>query len=167
LDKKQADKIITGYIEKIFGFAICKTTDVDKAEELASRITLDVYISLLKADNVNNIDGYIYRIAHNVYAQFVNEEVKNRHISFNDIELPCEDDFSDSIEKDETFIRLQSEISCLSNIRREIVVMHYFQKLGLNEVAQKLNMPTGTVKWHLHDARSQIREGIERMNPGL
>ena len=88
MDKKQADNIITGYIEKIFGFAISKTTDVDKAEELASRITLDVYISLLKADNVYNIDGYIYRIAHNVYARFVNEEVKDRHISFNDTELP-------------------------------------------------------------------------------
>jgi RNA polymerase sigma factor (sigma-70 family) len=167
VDKKQADNIITGYIEKIFGFAICKTTDVDKAEELASRITLDVYISLLKADNVYNIDGYIYRIAHNVYARFVNEEVGDRHISFNDTELPCKNDFTDDIEKDETFIRLRREIARLSNIRREIVVMHYFQKLGLNEVAQKLNMPQGTVKWHLHDARNQIREGIERMNPGL
>ena len=162
MDKKQADKIITGYIKKIFGFSVSKTMDVDKAEELASRITLDVYISLLKADTVNNIDGYIYRIAYNVYARFVNEEARDRHISFNDMELPCENDFTGGIEKDETFIRLRSEIARLSNIRREIVVMHYFQKLGLNEVAQKLNMPQGTVKWHLHDAKKQIKDGIKR-----
>jgi len=133
---------------------------VDKAEELASRITLDVYVSLLKADTVNNIDGYIYRIAHNVYARFVNEETKDRHISINDIEVPCENNFTVGIEKDETFIRLRREIAHLSNIRREIVVMHYFQKLGLNEVAQKLDMPHGTVKWHLHDAKKQIKDGF-------
>ena len=63
MDKEQVDKIIAGYMEKIFGFALSKTMNTDKAEELASRITFDVYTSLLKADNVYNVNGYIYRVA--------------------------------------------------------------------------------------------------------
>ena len=153
-------------MKKIFGFALSKTMDTDKAEELASRITFDVYLSLLKSDNIYNIDGYIYRIAHNVYARFVNEEIKGRHISFNDMEVPCKNDFTDDFEKDETCIRLRSEIAYLGKIRREIVVMHYFQKLKLQEIAQKLNIPQGTVKWHLHDAKNQIREGIDMREKG-
>jgi len=153
-------------MEKIFGFALSKTMDTDKAEELASRITFDVYASLLKTDSVYNIDGYIYRIAHNVYARFVNEEVRGRHISFNDIELPYGNDFTDDLEKDETCVRLRREISYFGKIRREIVVMRYFQGLKLHEIAQKLNLPPGTVKWHLHDAKNQIKEGIDMNEKG-
>ena len=74
MDKEYVDKIIAEYMEKIFGFALSKTMNTDKAEELASRITFDVYVSLLKSDNINNVSGYIYRVASNVYARVVDEE---------------------------------------------------------------------------------------------
>jgi len=153
-------------VEKIFGFALSKMMDTDKAEELASRITFDVYVSLLKSDSVQNIDGYVYRVAHNVYARFIDEEVKGRHVSLNEAGIPCAGDFTIDFEKDETCIRLRKEISYLGKIRREIVVMHYFQKLKLREIARRLNIPLGTVKWHLYDAKNQIREGIAMREEG-
>ena len=63
MDKIQVDEIISEYTEKIFGFALSKTMNTDKAEEVASRIVYDVYTSLLKTDDVHNIDGYIYRVS--------------------------------------------------------------------------------------------------------
>ena len=175
MDKEYADKIITEYMEKIFGFALSKTMNTDKAEELASRITFDVYISLLKSDDINNVNGYIYRVACNVYARFVDEEVKGRrHISLDEVRIPGEHDFTLDFEKDETYIRLRKEVSYFGKIQREIVVMHYFQRLKQYEIAERLNIPLGTVKWHLHDARNQLKnklEGInnmrERINLGL
>ena len=116
--------------------------DTDKAEELASRISFDVYVSLLKIDSVYNIDGYVYRVAHNVYARFVNEEIKGRHVSIDNIGLPCGDDFIGDFEKDETCIRLRREVSYLGKTRREIVVMHYFQGLKPLTAAQKLSVNT-------------------------
>jgi RNA polymerase sigma factor (sigma-70 family) len=166
VDKKYVDYVAAKYMEKIFGFALSKTMNTDKAEELASRIIFDVYVSLLKISAVNNIEGYIYQVARNVYARFVDEEVKGRHVSFNEMIIPCENDFTINFEKDEIYIRLRSEISYLGKIQREIVVMHYFQKLKQYEIAQKLNIPLGTVKWHLHDARNQIKEGIKMPGKG-
>jgi hypothetical protein len=72
LDKKQADKVIIGYLEKKFGFALSKTTNIDKTEEYASLISL-MSISLLKKDNVYNNNSYLYKVVHNVYARFVND----------------------------------------------------------------------------------------------
>ena len=163
MDKAYVDKITTGYIEKIFGFALSKTMDTVKAEELASRIIFDLYVSLLKIDDVYNIDGYVYRVASNVYARFVDEEVKGRYISLDEVGISCESDFTKDIEKDETYIRLRREISYLGKTQREIIVMHYFEKLKQFEIAEKLNLPLGTVKWHLFDARNQIKEGINKM----
>ena len=39
MEKARADKIITEYMKKLYGFALPKTSSIDSAEELASRIT--------------------------------------------------------------------------------------------------------------------------------
>jgi len=166
LDKKRADTIVTGYMKKIFGFALSKTMNTDKAEELASLITFDVYLSLLKIDTVHNIEGYVYRVAHNVYARFVDGEVRGRYVSLDEVSIPCAHDFTSDFEKDETYIRLRNEVAYLGKTRREVVVMHYFQKLKLHEIARRLNLPLGTVKWHLHDAKNQIKEGLKMREKG-
>jgi len=164
VDKSYADKITAEYMEKIFGFALSKTMNTDKAEELASRIIFDVYISILKTDEINNINGYIYRVACNVYARFIAEEIRGRHISLDEVRIPCEIDFTDDFEKDDTYILLRKKISYLGKIQREIVVMHYFQRLKQYEIAERLNIPLGTVKWHLHDARNQIKNKLTEGN---
>ena len=71
MNKINADRLIVEYQQKIFGFAMSKMRDVDNAEELASNIVLEVYKSFLKSDNIANIEGYVYRIASNVYARFI------------------------------------------------------------------------------------------------
>ena len=157
MDKIYADEIIADYIEKIFGFALTKLMNTDKAEELASRITLDVYASLLKAGEINNIDGYIYRVSCNVYARFVDEEIKGRHISLDEVNVPGAVDFTEDLIKGEDYTRLRREISYLGRIQREIIVMYYFQSLKQQEIAERLNIALGTVKWHLHEARNRIK----------
>ena len=68
MKKQEADKLISSYIKKLFGFAMSRLSKIDEAEDLTAEITLQVYESLLKQDNIENLDGYIYRIARNVYA---------------------------------------------------------------------------------------------------
>lgn len=71
MKKQDADKLISAYIKKLFGFAMSRLSKIDEAEELAAEITLQVYESLLKQDNIENPDGYIFRIAKNVYARYI------------------------------------------------------------------------------------------------
>jgi len=51
MEKLKADKIITEYLEKIYGFAIKKSFSYDEAEEISAEIVKEVYVSLLKAGN--------------------------------------------------------------------------------------------------------------------
>lgn len=161
MEKNIADQIITEYIEKIFGFAISKTRDTNRATELASRITYDVYTSLLKASDVKNINGYIYRIASNVYARFVDEKVRGRYIALDNVNIPAAYDFTIDIENDEIYRNLRKRVSYLGKIQREIIVMYYFERLKQNEIATQLNLPLGTVKWHLYEAKNQLKGGIK------
>ena len=71
MNKIDADKLIVEYQQKICGFAMSKMRNIADAEELASNIMIEIYKSFLKTDNLVNIEGYVYRIASNVYARFV------------------------------------------------------------------------------------------------
>ena len=77
MDKTKVDGIITEYLEKIYGFAIKKSFSYEEAEELSAEIVKECYLSLLKSEEVYNIEGYIWRISEHVYSKYV--AVKKRH----------------------------------------------------------------------------------------
>ena len=57
-------------------------------------------------------------------------------------------------ELERAFLRLSPE-------HRAVVVMHYFQELRHEEIAQWLGISTGTVKSRLHHARAALRAALE------
>lgn len=170
MTKEQADRLIVQYEKKIFGFALEKMQEISKAEELAADIVCEVYISLLKKDDIVNIDGYVYRIARNVYANHVRRLVEGR--SFEDISgviLPYYDKGFEELENAETIEQLRKEISYLSERQRTIIYLHYYEKQSVAEIAKKLKLSQGTVKWHLSDARTTLKEELmmERVEDAL
>ena len=56
MKKEQADKIITEYLQKIYGFAMKKAYSYDEAEDICSDIVLEVYQSLLRSDEIANLE---------------------------------------------------------------------------------------------------------------
>lgn len=163
MEKQKADRIITEYVNKLFGFALSKTNNISQAEELASTITLEVYTSLLKRDNILNLNGYIYRVAQNVYARFLDKTKGSMHLSLDEVNYPAEDNYIEAIAESETYRLIRREIAYLTKTQRDIVVMHYYDRMKLSEIAEKLHLPTGTVKWHLYEAKSNLKEGMNIM----
>ena len=152
MEKQKADWMITEYTKKLFGFALARTNSITEAEELASRITLEVYTSLLRRDEINNVDGYIYKIAQNVYSRYIESGKRERFLSFDEAiaadncVLNGQNEFIEIIAESESYQLLRREIAYLSKLQREIVVAHYFDGLKLSEIAEKMNLPLGSVK---------------------
>ena len=160
MDKQTADKKIFEYRDKIFGFALDKVKNIDQAQELASDIIYEVYRSFLKPAEIANLDGYVYRISRNVWAKYVHNLETGRQfedISTMEIAAPAQDDDDDERMK----LILRREIGYLSQRQRVIIYMFYYDKLSVNEIARRLEISAGTVKWHLSDAREKLKEGID------
>ncbi|MBR4346779.1 MAG: sigma-70 family RNA polymerase sigma factor [Oscillospiraceae bacterium] len=160
MDKNTVDKTIFEYRDRIFGFALDKLRNIDQAQELASDIVCEVYQTFLKPGDIANIDGYVYRIARNVWAKFVHKLETGRQfedISNMEIAAP-EDNSEDELEMQKL---LRREIGYLSQRQRAIIYMHYYSRLSVAEIAKRLEISVGTVKWHLSDAREKLKEGIE------
>lgn len=161
MNKHDADKIISSYIKKLFGFAVSRLSKIDEAEELAAEITLQVYESLLRQDNITNLDGYIWRVARNVYARYIDGR---KMISAADgIEhIPDSRDFTLELIRSESYGILRREITYLSKIQREIIVQHYFHNKKVKEIAAMLFLNENTVKWHLACSRKELKMGMQR-----
>lgn len=162
MDKERCDTIICEYTKKLYGFAVSKTRSIERAEELASRITLEVYTSLLRRDDVDNVNAYIYRIAQNVWARFT-DEYKRMHCDIDTVDIMDTDDFTERLIDSETYAKLRCEIAYLSETRRKILVLHYYENKKLSEIAAQLSLPVGTVKWHLNGARNELKERLDIM----
>lgn len=161
MNKQDADEIIASYVKKLFGFAMSKLSKIDEAEELAAEIAFQVYDSLLKHDNIENLDSYIYRIAKNVYARYI--DGMKQTTAVDGIEyIPDSKDFTHELINSESYGILRREITYLSKIQREIIVQHYFHDKKVWEIANLLSLSANTVKWHLACSRKELKTGMER-----
>lgn len=159
MKKEQADEIITEYLQKIYGFAMKKAYSYDEAEDICSEIVLEVYQSLLRSDEIANIEGYIWRISEHTYSKFVSSKKKHEGISIDGLEIPYfEEEYCEDAEAEVKSLR--REIAFLTEVRRKIVYMFYFLKRSINSIAAELSIPEGTVKWHLNRARKELKEGF-------
>jgi len=167
MKKNDVDGIILTFTQKIYGFALSKTREINEAEELASEIVWEVYNSLLLVEKPANMEGYIYRIASNIFAKYVIKRKKlQKNTSIENFEIPVMDkEYSPDDEKE--LEKLKKEIGFLSERQRTIIYMHYYEEKKVWEIAEKLGISESNVKWHLSDARTTLKEAIVMENPEL
>ena len=140
MDKQTADRLITEYLPKLYGFAVKKAFSYAEAEELCADIVAEVYASLRKADEIVNMEGYIWRISEHAYAKFVSRKKRHEGISIDGVVLPYYDDDT-RLETEEEMNVLRREIAFLTQKRRQIVFWFYYENRSVADIARTLGMP--------------------------
>lgn len=141
MDKQKADEILTEYLPKIYGFAIKKAFSYAEAEDICADIVEDLYKSLIKANEIYNLEGYIWRISEHVYSKYVSSVKKHQGIALDEINLSFEDAY-DLGEAEEEFLRLRREIAFLTKTRREIVYAYYYENKSIVQISAQQGIPT-------------------------
>ena len=158
MKKQEADKLIVEYLPKIYGFAMKKAFSYAEAEELSSDIVAEVYLSLLSANEILNMDGYIWRISEHVYSKFVAHRKNRKGISIDGINITDNTPIWDEDSQAEIDL-LRREIAFLTQTRRKIVCSFYYENKSVSTIAKEMNTPEGTVKWLCSDAILQYPRG--------
>ncbi len=160
MEKQKADQIITEYMQKLYGFAMKKAYSYDEAEELCAEIIKEVYISLRRAGEIVNLEGYIWRISEHTYARYVSVRKKHEGISIDGMELLFCGDYALE-DREEEMKRLRREIAFLTEKRRRIIFRFYYEDAPISVIAREMGISEGTVKWHLNKARNELKEGFQ------
>lgn len=163
MNKTDAEKIITEYLKPIFGFTLNRCRSIHDAEDLSQEIAAKVFRALLIKDDIDDIEKYIRTAAHNTLSNYYRDTAKIAvHLSIDDVAevLPATDNLQDTDESAAAISRLRLEIAYLSKLQRQIVIAYYFENRKQKDIAKELNIPLGTVKWHLFEAKKELKRGI-------
>lgn len=165
----QKEQIIEQYAKKIYGFSFAKTGNTWDAEELAQEITLVLWGDRVWDKEILNLDAYIYRICKYTWSNFVRRNLHHWRSLDNDkidtVAVPSE--LEQNVMKQEQIRQLRQEILYLSELRRKILVMFYYDQRKGDEIARELSIPASTVRWHLKQAKTTIKERLEMTEQAL
>ena len=166
MNRQDAEQIITEYLGPIFGFALKRCKNAHDAEDLSQEIVLRAFRALLIKDDIGDAGKFIWTVAHNALNNYYRDTAKGvLGVPIDDFSEVIAD--SDSIFDDgdnaDTIHRLQSEIAYLSKLQRKIVIAYYFENRKQSDIAKELDIPLGTVKWHLFEAKKELKRGMNTM----
>lgn len=159
MDKSQAERLIAEQLKPIFGFALKRCRCIQDAEDVAQEIVLRAYRGLLRREDIADPVRYIWMAAHNVLANHYRER-ERVHIGIPD-SVSVETDYESVLIQEEATQRLRQEIARLGRLQREILVAHYFHGQKQADIAAQMGIPLGTVKWHLFEAKKELKKSME------
>ena len=169
MNRTDAEKIINEYLKPIFGFALKRCKNIQDAEDLSQEIILRAYRALIIKDDisdVSNVSKFIWTVAHNALSNYYRDSAKSLvGVSIDEVADLIADPYSESdiSERAESVRRLQSEIAYLSKLQRKIIIAYYFENRKQADIASELKIPLGTVKWHLFEAKKELKRGMDTM----
>ncbi len=157
------EELIQKYAKLIYGFAYEKTHNCHNAQDLSQNIMLQLCRINFEEKIIADMDGYIYQICRNVWANYCRSNIKAwKAECIDELESIADDKLvEDKILEGELYMKLRYEIMCLGKLRREILIMFYYEGKAGRDIAKKLNLPPSTVRWHLGETRKLLKERIE------
>ena len=166
MTKENVEQVIGEYAKPIYGFALKRCASLQDAEDLAQEIVLKLYKTLSGRDDVEAMDKFVWTVAHNALSNYYRDRARCVYGS------PVEE-LAGMVASDENVLRdivanedkkqLHREIARLSKLQRQIVIAYYYDGKKQEEIAKELKIPVGTVKWHLFEAKKDLRRGMETM----
>ncbi|MDE7222877.1 MAG: sigma-70 family RNA polymerase sigma factor, partial [Acetatifactor sp.] len=154
-------KDIIPYIDPIFRFCYHRLSSRYDAEDLASEILCHILEGLGKYE-IESLDSWVWRIAHNRYARFINARKKDAAL-LSDKELyEIEKDYCQIDERsvEEEFEPVFHCLHRLSFEYRDIFVDYYIGEMSVKQLSKKYDLPETTIKWRLNVGRGKIRKWI-------
>ncbi|MFA4133487.1 MULTISPECIES: sigma-70 family RNA polymerase sigma factor [unclassified Brevibacillus] len=160
------DELIRHYLKKVLRLVYLMVKDRSLAEDITQEVFLLAYKNLGKFRQESSMQTWVYRIA-------VNEAKKHlrswsfRHLFFkSEVDIEVVEGAESAVLQNDLRARFARLVMELPNSYRQLIVLHYYEELSVEEIAVILEMTTGAVYTKMHRARQKLKalmetEGIE------
>jgi RNA polymerase sigma factor (sigma-70 family) len=167
LGERQAfDELIERWGAPIWKYARRLTNTDDAADDVSQNVWLRVLRGIHRLRDGSRLRAWLFGIARRTLMDRLRELYAAPKVTdIDEIELSAADDPPDGVEAD--LATVERELARLPLVEREVLTLFYLRELSLDEVADVLGVPVGTVKSRLFRARRLLRHEIERTTPCL
>lgn len=139
--------------------------DITKSREIAEELLMDVFLKIWYgrelAPQIQNVDAFLGRIAHNKAINFLTTTARRKHLQqlvAYGMAASVENAAEQILEEKEYQQFLQEALTQLSPQRRLVFTLSREKGLTHDEIARELQLSRQTVKNHMTEALKSIRE---------
>ncbi len=156
---------ISGYLPRLFGYALSLTGDRHQAEDLVQ----DCALRALTARNVPKDEAafraWLFRILRNAFFdQIRRRRTRDTHAQAETEKNRAETEFWQGDERFITALTVKLEMAKLPRPQREIIALIDMVGLSYAETAVLLEVPTGTVMSRISRARRALLDAVGASN---
>lgn len=160
--EKGAQRLVAEFWDRLYGASLILCKDDHAAEDLVFRTFAQAIMKIDQYDPSRPFWGWLYAILLNYFRgdlRKMKAEVAAEVDCCATAELETDDENAGRLpELDAEIIR--RAVAKLPPVLRETVVLRYFEDRTLQEMAQLMNVPVGTVKSRLHLARRGLKKTL-------
>jgi len=159
-------KEITRLVEEYGNDVLRIATVILKSKELAEDVFQETFLRVVRSYSgyrgESSEKTWIISIAVNICRDYMRSAWKKRVVVTDDFLTYSSDDVDteEMLEKRSERQALINAIMKLPDKYREIIHLHYYQDMGINDIAKVLKIPGGTVKSRLFKARALLHDMI-------
>lgn len=168
-DERAFEELVIRHEKSVKGTAYKTTGNTFSAEDAAQDAFVSAWLNLDSLSDRDKFGSWVCSIAKN-HARNLVRKYKNAAADISltlleEVDLTGSDESglyellsSASIGESERDAKLHDALDTLSEKIRETIHLHYFEGLTVAQIAEKLSLPAGTVKWRLCEGRRQLRK---------
>ena len=168
-DERAFEELVIRHEKAVLGTAYKITRNYHNAEDATQEAFAAAWMQLNALTSPDKFGPYVCAIAKNYAKKMVMRSSLASTVSLNDY-VNWEFDHADqgggwgNVCDDDIHEQLYAEVDSLHGTLKETVQLHYFQGLSVKDIAIRLDIPEGTVKWRLSEGRKQLRKGFGIMD---
>ena len=158
------------YYPQVYRTAMAITRDTAVAEDIAQDCFLKLHQYANRIDTALPLAPWLYRVTVNLSYTWISRRQKRRislEALVDQLMSPSWHAPDHMAEQGETQQQVRQAISELHFNQRVVIVLHYLSGLSLEEIADILDCPVGTVKSRLYYARENLRRRLGESYRGV
>jgi RNA polymerase sigma-70 factor (ECF subfamily) len=149
--------LLDRYQQKVFRSVYSILKEAGRAEEVTQDVFLKMWQVLPDYDGRASLSTWLYTIARNTSLSALRAESYRKTLAIEDFEPPAT-----NWEVGPQQLEIKQLVQRLPEVQQQVITLFYLQDRSVEDVAQMIDLPEGTVKSHLHRARRALADMVRR-----
>jgi len=160
--QKHFNKIYNEY-HKMVRNVLFNMTGQDVLDDLTQETFIRIWAGLPRFALRSSIQTWIYRITVNTATDHLRKKK-----SMNNLDSELKEKSTENSSPEVSYTEIISEaLSGLEDDFRVVVVLFYFEELSIKQIAKILELPEGTVKSRMHNAKKKMQDFFSKKGVSL
>ena len=157
-ESRAADRLLERYARACRAVALAVTGNEAEADDVCQDAFVSAMERIEDCRQPERFGGWLLQIVRNRARNAIRHAAVRRTEPLGEHDVAGGPTAATALDRAELRDRLLAALDTLSEAQREVVLLHDLEDWRHTEIAERLGLPSGTVRSHLYHARRRLRE---------